>query len=310
MYVPHSECPPLSCDTGCHPVVAGPEECPTCSCSNNTFTCPAQTCPSTCSPEVDLQTGCPTCKCQCPTEVHCPVDCPVHTVLDETTGCPRCECQPGSPLLRSTCPEYPGGQVPCPQDCAAITTMDENGCERCECDPNDTGNPFGPFGPPPPPQDQVNCPTYPDGSVPCPMDCAVIRVTDDDGCERCICNPDDTSSPFGVPFPDNPSDCRVGPDGRAPCPMDCAIIRFRDDNGCEVCECDPENPGNPFMPFRPPPYRGRRSCPGEGQAPCPMDCAIIRYLDDNGCEVCTCDPNNPGNPFGPFTPPQRYKFFR
>lgn len=193
-----AECPALECGDGCHPVVAGPGECPTCSCSSDTFTCPAQTCPSTCRPEVDLQTGCPSCKCQCPPEVPCPTDCAVHTVLDESTGCPRCECRPGSPQLRNDCPVYPGGRVPCPQDCAVIKRVDENGCEVCECNRSATVNPFGP----PPPRRSQNpaaCRTLPDGRAPCPMDCAIRRFTGENGCEVCECDPNKPGTPFG-PF--------------------------------------------------------------------------------------------------------------
>ncbi|XP_050720166.1 kielin/chordin-like protein isoform X3 [Eriocheir sinensis] len=254
---PKKECPAVQCDAGCRLVVDGPAGCPTCSCSPDTFTCPAQTCPSTCSPDVDLETGCPTCRCQCPAEVPCPADCPVHTVLDEATGCPRCECHFAAPQTRGPCPEHPGGRVPCPMDCAVITRVDENGCEVCECDPNQTGNPFGP---PSPPRDPSLCRTMPDGRAPCPMDCSIIRVTDENGCEVCKCDPNNPGHPFGPfrprpppPAPRDPSLCQTMPDGRAPCPMDCAIIRVTDENGCEVCKCDPNNPGHPFGPYGPPP---------------------------------------------------------
>ena len=234
--------------------------------------------------------------------VPCPQDCAIIKTVDEN-GCEVCKCDPNDPgnpfmhplppmFAQKTVCAYSQGEAPCPMDCAIIRTMDENGCEVCKCDPNDSGSPF--MRPPP----QLAC-AYPRGEAPCPMDCAILRTVDDNGCEVCKCDPNNPGNPFGPPPP--PVHLRgtacAYPRGEAPCPMDCAIIRSMDENGCEVCGCDPNNPGNPFGPPPPTQIRVRRSCPGKWEAPCPLDCGVIRYKDDNDCWRCKCDPNDSGSPF-------------
>ncbi|XP_037802322.1 kielin/chordin-like protein isoform X4 [Penaeus monodon] len=240
--------------------------------------CPEVNCPPACQTMTDAATGCPVCSCTKYTfsceKKECPSGC--RTDFDSKTGCLTCKCQ---------CPKHPH---PCPMDCAVRHVKDETtGCEVCECDPNKPWNPFSPPG-------HSNCPTYPLGRLPCPLDCEVRIVVDDTGCEKCECDPNN---------PSRPSDCPTDYSGRAPCPMDCGIHYFTDpETGCEKCECDPADSGHPFGP---PP---RSNCPKgpSGKPPCPMDCAI-RYVTDpeTGCEKCECDPANPGHPFGPHIPPPR-----
>nr|XP_027222420.1 kielin/chordin-like protein isoform X3 [Penaeus vannamei] len=247
------DCPEVNCPPACQTITDVATGCPVCSCTKYTFSCEKKECPSGCRTDFDSKTGCLTCKCQCP--------------------------------------KHP---VPCPMDCAVRHVMDETtGCEVCECDPNNPGNPFVPLG-------RSNCPTYPLGRLPCPQDCAVRTVVDERGCEKCECDPNHPGNPFGPP---QRSDCPTDYTGRAPCPMDCAIRYVTDpETGCEKCECDPANPGHPFGP----PLGS--NCPRgpSGKPPCPMDCAI-RYVTDpeTGCEICECDPANPGHPFGPHIPPPR-----
>ncbi|KAK7074374.1 hypothetical protein SK128_004623, partial [Halocaridina rubra] len=234
----------------------------------------------------------------------CPVDCAVERYLDES-GCEVCRCNPNNPgnpfgrpspsVPRSDCRTGPDGRAPCPMDCAIERVIDESGCEVCRCKLNNPGNPFGR---PPLPNSDDSCRKGPDGRAPCPMDCIVERFLDDKGCEVCRCDPSKNSPLEGRPVPPRPNDtCRKGPDGRAPCPFDCAIERYIDDSGCEVCRCDPTKPGNPFGPPPPPPPRDNCRKGPDGRAPCPMDCAIERIIDETGCEICRCHPTNPGNPF-------------
>ncbi|KAK8392656.1 hypothetical protein O3P69_014824 [Scylla paramamosain] len=317
-------CPAQTCPSKCRPELDLETGCPSCKCQ-----CPKELeCPTDCPSHtvLDEATGCPRCECQpgspqaCPVQpdgkVPCPQDCSVIKAVDEN-GCEVCKCDPNDPEnpFVSLHPPCPGeGEAPCPMDCGIIRRMDENGCEVCECDPDDTGHPFHPLIPPTFNADATGCRTMPDGRAPCPMDCAIIRRTDENGCEVCECDPNYTGNPFGPPqaaaHPAHRVRRSCPSEAEAPCPADCAIIRYTDTNGCGVCKCDPTNPGNPFnpLPVFPPVNRG---CPyPEGSAPCPMDCGIMRVKDENGCEVCRCDPNNTGNPFGPHVPPPRpYRYF-
>ncbi|XP_068243609.1 uncharacterized protein [Palaemon carinicauda] len=302
-------------------------------------------CPQDCSviETVDKNTGCPICICDpngtgnpfgpvnppppptrsCPVypegKPPCPQDCGVIQTVDKNTGCPICICDPNDtgnpfgpinppPPPTRSCPVYPEGKPPCPQDCGVIQTVNKiTGCPICICDPNDTGNPFGPINPPPPPT--RSCPVYPEGKPPCPQDCGVIQTVDKiTGCPICICDPNDTGNPFGPinppPFPTR--SCPVYPEGKPPCPQDCGVIQTVDKIiGCPICICDPNDTGNPFGPINPPPLP-TRSCPvyPEGKPPCPQDCGVIQTVDKiTGCPICICDPNDTGNPFGPINPP-------
>ncbi|XP_042890911.1 kielin/chordin-like protein [Penaeus japonicus] len=298
------DCPEVNCPVACQIMTDAVTGCPSCSCTNYTFSCDKKECPSGCRTDFDSKTGCLSCKCQCPKlpsgRPPCPMDCAVRYVTDEATGCEVCECDPTNPghpfgpFDRSLCPTYPLGRLPCPQDCAIRIVLDDTGCEKCECDPTNPGHPFGPL-------QRSDCPKDYTGRAPCPMDCAIHYVTDPEtGCERCECDPANPGHPFGPHIPPPRLDCPVGPSGRPPCPMDCAIRYVTDpDSGCEKCECDPAHPGHPFGPHHPPP---RSNCPvgPSGRPPCPMDCAIRHVTDpETGCEICECDPTKPGHPFGP-----------
>ncbi|XP_066985461.1 kielin/chordin-like protein isoform X4 [Macrobrachium rosenbergii] len=251
-------------------------------------------CPQDCAVRyvINRNTGCLVCTCirnsgnpftpvrppyptrQCPLgpdgRPPCPQDCAVIQTVDQNTGCRVCICDPndtGNPLVPvnppppnpfQTCPTGPDGNPPCPQDCGVIQTVDKNtGCRVCICDPNDTGNPFGPLNPPPPPTPPPtrSCPTNPDGKPPCPQDCGVIQTVDKNtGCAICICDPNDTGNPFGPlnPPPPPTRSCPTNPDGKPPCPQDCGVIQTVDKNtGCAICICDPNDTG--FGPFNPPP---------------------------------------------------------
>ncbi|XP_064098915.1 balbiani ring protein 3-like isoform X2 [Macrobrachium nipponense] len=308
-------------------------------------------CPQDCAVRyvINRNTGCLVCTCthnsgnpfvtvrpppptrQCPLgpdgRPPCPQDCTVIQTVDQNSGCLICTCDPnstGNPFVPvnpptpnpfQTCPTGPDGKPPCPQDCGVIQTVDQKtGCSICICDPNDTGNPFGPSNPPPPTRrTRTSCPANPDGKPPCPQDCGVIQTVDEKtGCNICICDPNDTGNPFGLykppPPPPPTRSCPTNPDGKPPCPQDCGVIQTVDEKtGCSICICDPNDTGNPFGPLNPPPLPPpTRSCPTnpDGKPPCPQDCGVIQTVDQNtGCNICICDPNDTGNPFGPFNPP-------
>ncbi|XP_069957540.1 kielin/chordin-like protein isoform X2 [Cherax quadricarinatus] len=314
----NQECVEPSCSPGCDVIMDAVTGCLACSCNEDNFICPQKICPRNCENIFDLQTGCPSCKCNCSydsaTGTPCPVDCVVHEVVDELTGCKRCECDPnslGSPVVqRQVCPV--NFTAPCPMDCAVIRILDEEtGCEKCECDPNNPGDLFGLHQLP----RAHYCPTDHTGKPPCPMDCAIHYIVDEEtGCEKCECDPNNPDNPFGLHQLPRAHYCPTDHTGKPPCPMDCAIhYTVDEETGCEKCECDPNNPANPFGLHQLPPPLPQPSgqdCPIDhtGKLPCPMDCAIHYVVDKKtGCEKCECDPNIQTNIFGlhlvPLPPP-------
>ncbi|XP_069188444.1 uncharacterized protein [Procambarus clarkii] len=203
-------------------------------------------------------------------EPSCATGCDI--IMDAATGCLVCSCKDET----FVCPQHT-----CPSNCENVLDL-QTGCLLCKCD----------------------CSYDFAGQPHCPVDCDVYEFVDElTGCKRCECKLNSTSSTSVTR-----QLCPVDFSGRAPCPMDCAIRRVVDETtGCEKCECDPEKTINPFRPHELPPRPPLDSnCPtyATGKAPCPMDCAIRRVVNEKtGCEICECDPNNPGHPFGPHSPP-------
>ncbi|XP_071535853.1 uncharacterized protein [Panulirus ornatus] len=198
--------------------------------------CPEPICDDECHTIMDAATGCRICSCSyesfsCPQQT-CPSNC--EAVVDFQTGCSSCKCSCSYDAL---------GFPPCPTDCDLAIFMDEvTGCQRCECIFNNPNNSLAYVGI----IEHNRCPKDHTGRAPCPQDCAVHRVFDEEtGCEKCVCDPNISVNALA-------RQCITDFTGRAPCPMDCAVHYVIDnETGCEKCECDPNNPATPFGPYKP-----------------------------------------------------------